>query len=305
MDDGTAGGSAGATRKRSLRWWIIGAVAVVVVLAVGGPFVYIHLIEGPAPGQLALPGSSTGSTGSSGSSGSAGATSGSVAGTWKVGPGSVVGYRVQEVLIGQNATAVGRTTKVSGTVTIDGTTVTAATVTVDMASVTSDQSERNAQFDGRIMDVAMYPTATLHLTQPLSLGAVPAPGHRASYSGTGTLTMHGVTRTIPLPLSAERTGDRYRRAGRDPHHLRRLEHRQPQHRRVRHHILGRDPRGAAASHPGRRQCGRHQRQLLGVVRVGRRTRGPDHGSFHHRAPTDHPLRRLTPAFGLTAEGHVS
>jgi polyisoprenoid-binding protein YceI len=181
-------------------------VAVVVVLAVGGPFVYIHLIEGPAPGKLALPGSSTGSTGSSGSSGSAGATPGSVAGTWKVGPGSVVGYRVQEVLIGQNATAVGRTTKVSGTVTIDGTTVTAATVTVDMASVTSDQSERNAQFDGRIMDVAMYPTATLHLTQPLSLGAVPAPGHRASYTGTGTLTMHGVTRTIPLPVSAERTG---------------------------------------------------------------------------------------------------
>jgi polyisoprenoid-binding protein YceI len=200
------GGSAGATHKRSLRWWIVGAIAVVVVLAVGGPFVYIHVIEGPAPSKLALPGSTSGSSGSSGSAGSAGATSASVSGTWRVGPGSVVGYRVQEVLIGQNATAVGRTTKVSGTVTIEGTTATAATVTVDMASVKSDQSERNAQFDGRIMDVAMYPTAALHLTKPLSLGTVPAPGHRASYTGTGTLTMHGVTRTIPLPLSAERTG---------------------------------------------------------------------------------------------------
>jgi polyisoprenoid-binding protein YceI len=208
MDDETAGEQAGPTKRRALRWWIVGAVAVVVVLAAGGPFVYIHLIEGPAPSKLTLPGASTGSasTGSSGTSGSVGATAGQVAGTWAVGPGSIVGYRVQEVLIGQHATAVGRTTKVSGTVTIDGTTVTAATVTVDMASVESDQSERNAQFDGRIMDVAMYPTATLHLTEPLALGTVPAPGHQASYRGTGTLTMHGVTRTITVPLSAERTG---------------------------------------------------------------------------------------------------
>jgi hypothetical protein len=29
-----------------------------------------------------------------------------------------------------------------------------------MASVTSDQSQRNAQFDGRIMDVSTYPTVT-------------------------------------------------------------------------------------------------------------------------------------------------
>ncbi|MGD0314078.1 MAG: YceI family protein [Acidimicrobiales bacterium] len=205
MDDETAGDQAGPTRKRSLRWWIIGAVAVVVVLAVGGPFVYIHLIEGPAPGKLTLPGPSTGST-SATSAGSSGAGGDQVAGTWAVGPGSIVGYRVQEVLIGQHATAVGRTTKVSGTVTIDDTTVTAATVTVDMASVESDQSERNAQFDGRIMDVATYPTATLHLTAPLALGTVPAPGHAASYQGTGTLAMHGVTRTITLPLSAERIG---------------------------------------------------------------------------------------------------
>ena len=42
-----------------------------------------------------------------------------------------------------------------------------------MASVVSDQSERNAQFDGRIMDVATYPTATLHLTSPIALGSRP------------------------------------------------------------------------------------------------------------------------------------
>ena len=181
---------------------------MVVVLAVAGPFVYIHLIEGPAPAKLTLPGPSTGASGSTGSTGggtSAAAASGSVAGTWAVGPGSIVGYRVQEVLIGQNSTAVGRTTRVSGTVIISGTTVTSGSVTVAMASVTSDQSERNAQFDGRIMDVATYPTATLHLSSPLALGTIPAPGHQVDYTGTGALTMHGVTRSIGMPLSAERT----------------------------------------------------------------------------------------------------
>ena len=122
-----------------------------------------------------------------------------------MGPGSIVGYRVQEVLIGQNSTAVGRTTRVSGTVTISGTTVILGSVTVDMASVKSDQSERNAQFDGRIMDVTTYPTATLHLSSPLALGTIPAPGHQVDYTGTGALTLHGVTRSIRVPLSAERT----------------------------------------------------------------------------------------------------
>jgi polyisoprenoid-binding protein YceI len=106
------------------------------------------------------------------------------------------------VLIGQNATAVGRTSTVSGSVAITGTTV---TVTVDIASVKSDQSQRNAQFDGRIMDLATYPTATLRLTGPISLGSVPALGSEVSYTDTGSLTMHGVTRSVSLPVPAERT----------------------------------------------------------------------------------------------------
>ena len=182
-------------------------MAVVVVLAVGGPFVYIHLIEGSAPAKLTLPGGSSGSSGASTTTAAGGssAAASSVAGTWAVGAGSVAGYRVQEVLIGQHATAVGRTTRLSGTITITRSTVTSGTVTVDMASVTSDQSERNAQFDGRIMDVATYPTATLHLSGPITLGSIPTVGNQVSYTGSGTLDMHGVTRSVSLPLSAERT----------------------------------------------------------------------------------------------------
>jgi hypothetical protein len=71
----------------------------------------------------------------------------------------------------------------------------------------SDQSERNAQFDGRIMDVAHYPTATLTLTARIALGSVPPVGGKATYAAAGTLAMHGVSRTVQFSLSAERTAD--------------------------------------------------------------------------------------------------
>src|ERR1700693_5045929 len=97
--------------------WLIGAVVVLPALAAAGPFVYIHFFNS-TPSALSLtPGtgsasasSSPGSTASSGGAATANtAASGAVAGTWTAGSGSVVGYRVNEVLLGQNATAVGRT----------------------------------------------------------------------------------------------------------------------------------------------------------------------------------------------------
>jgi polyisoprenoid-binding protein YceI len=189
-----------ATRRRRLAWTLVVVVVVVAALAVIGPFVYIHFIEGPAPAKLELPkGSQTASTGAG-----AAAKATSVSGVWNVGPGSVAGYRVSEVLIGQNSTAVGRTGKVWGSMTIDGTTVRKGTFTVDMASVVSDQSSRNAHFDGPIMDVARFPTATLTLSSPISLGSIPPASVVARYDASGLLDMHGVTKSVTFAVSAER-----------------------------------------------------------------------------------------------------
>jgi polyisoprenoid-binding protein YceI len=183
------------------RWkLLVGAGVVIVALAVGAPFVYIHLIEGPAPSKLALPTTHAKST-TAGSN----ADVASVDGTYQVGSGSQAGYRVTEVLIGQNSTAVGRTTKIWGSVTISGASLTTGTFTVDMASVESDQSERNSHFDGPIMDVAQYPTATLKLTKQISLGTIPLVASKVTLTATGDLTMHGVTRQVTFPLTAERT----------------------------------------------------------------------------------------------------
>jgi polyisoprenoid-binding protein YceI len=191
--------------QRSRHWlrWIISGVVAVVVLVVGGTYVFIHFIEGPAPAPLSLKSSTSASPSGSGTGQAAAAAP--VAGTWAVASGSEVGYRVNEVLAGQSQTAVGRTKSVTGHLTIAGTNVTAGTFTVPMATIKSDQSQRDVQFDGRIMDVSSYPTATFTLTSPIQLAPLPAAGVIRTYSATGTLALHGHTRPVTFPLTAERT----------------------------------------------------------------------------------------------------
>jgi polyisoprenoid-binding protein YceI len=192
-------------RRRRIAIGVVGVAVLAVLAGFLGPYVYIHLIEGPPPAKLELPNSSV-STTSTPARGS-GATSSSLEGTWNVGRGSTAGYRVQEVLVGQSATAVGRTNKIWGSMTIAGSTVTKGTFTVNMATVVSDQSQRNARFAGPIMDVSRYPTATLTLTSPISLGSIPSAGVVTRYNAVGDLDLHGVTKSVPFPVSAERVGN--------------------------------------------------------------------------------------------------
>jgi polyisoprenoid-binding protein YceI len=193
------------TRPRHWLRWLIGGIVAVAALAVAGPFVYIHFFNGSTPAALTLS-----------PSGGAAAASGPVAGTWTVGKGSVVGYRVNEVLLGQNTTAVGRSTSVTGHLTIAGTTVTAAGFSVPMDTIRSDKSQRDESFDGRIMNVARYPTGTFTLTSPVDLAPVPAAGTVKTYTAHGKLTLHGTTRAVTVTLSAERTAAGIRVAGQIP-----------------------------------------------------------------------------------------
>jgi polyisoprenoid-binding protein YceI len=199
-------------RPRRLGVWLIASVAAVAVLAFGGTWIYIHLIEGPAPAPLSLksPAPTAASPALAGASSSTGGSAGTastaaIEGTWRVAAGSIVGYRVNEVLAGQNNVAVGRTSGISGDMTISGATVTAASFAVQMATIHSDQSARDAQFNGRIMDTAAFPTGTLTLTSPIAIGARPADGVIKTYHATAKLTLHGHTRAVTFTLQAERT----------------------------------------------------------------------------------------------------
>jgi polyisoprenoid-binding protein YceI len=195
------------TRPRHWLRWLIGAVVVVAALAVAGPFVYIHFFNGSTPAALSLSPSAGSSPGSpaAGSPPAAAGDRGTVSGTWTVGSGSMAGYRVNEVLLGQNTTAVGRTSSVTGNLTLAGSTVTAASFRVPMATVHSDKSQRDDQFDGRIMDVARYPAGTFTLTSPINLAPLPAAGTVRRYTAHGKLTLHGTTRAVTFTLTAERT----------------------------------------------------------------------------------------------------
>jgi polyisoprenoid-binding protein YceI len=132
----------------------------------------------------------------------------SVDGTWNVTDESEFGYRVEEVLLGLNTTAAGRSNQITGSMTIDGTTVTDASFTVDVGSITSDESRRDSQFRGRIMEVAQFPEATFTLGAPIEFGAVPAAGEQITASATGDLTLHGVTRSVTFDVTAEASADR-------------------------------------------------------------------------------------------------
>jgi polyisoprenoid-binding protein YceI len=199
-----------ARRPMRWLWWLAAAGAAVVVLAVGGTFAYIHFIEGPAPAPLGL------RTPAASPSGPAGTTATSLAGTWRVAAGSQAGYRVKEVLLGQNNVAVGRTSHIAGNLVIKGSTVQAASFRVPMATIHSDQSQRDAQFDGRIMDVASFPVGSFTLTRPISLTPLPAAGTVRQYTATGKLTMHGHTRQVTFGLQAEQTGSKIKISGSVP-----------------------------------------------------------------------------------------
>ncbi len=81
-------------------------------------------------------------------------------GDWVPTDASEFGYRVEEVLAGVNTTAVGRSNEISGLMTIAGTTIPVVDIEVQVASITSDESRRDGQFTGRIMNADEFPTAT-------------------------------------------------------------------------------------------------------------------------------------------------
>jgi polyisoprenoid-binding protein YceI len=177
--------------------WLLGAAVGLVVLVVGAAFVYIHFIEAPAKPALVI-----GATGPVGAS----LTAPQVDGKWAIAPGSQAGYRVHEVLAGLDNKAVGRTTAVTGTFTISGTSVQAGGFTVDLRKVTSDSGQRDAQFNGRIMDTAQFPNAVFTLTSPIALASLPKTNQTITVKATGTLAMHGVTKPVSFSMNAVDTG---------------------------------------------------------------------------------------------------
>jgi polyisoprenoid-binding protein YceI len=176
--------------------YLVGAVVLIALLGIGGPFVYARWIAPEAAAPLSV-----------GTSSPTAAPVDALANAYTAGPGSEAGYRVGELLYGQRIDAVGRTPDVTGSVQLADTRVTAGEITVDVRTVTSDQSRRDDYFTESIMETTRYPNAVFTLTQPVDLGAEFVSGAPVTVNATGTLTVKDVTREVTFPLTARRDGD--------------------------------------------------------------------------------------------------
>lgn len=175
----------------------IALAAVVVVILLGGAGFYWFFLRDDAPERASLQTSSQAAEASDRSSAD---------GTWKVEAGTdvFVGYRVSELFGGETikVTAVGRTPGVEGTLTVSGSEVTAAEITADMTRLKSDKAPRDGQIKTRGIQTDDFPTATFTLTQPITLPGNPEKGKEVDVTATGELTLHGVTKTVEIPLKA-------------------------------------------------------------------------------------------------------
>ncbi|SDD49082.1 YceI family protein [Auraticoccus monumenti] len=196
---------------------VAAAVAVVLVLgAVIGPIVYARsqdaapppLSVGDATSRTAEPAATpgAGSTSSpSPSGGSEGTATAELDGRWTVGDGSQAGYRVDEVLNGEDVTVVGRTDQVTGTAEVADGALTAAVVEVDVASIATDSERRDGYFTGTAMRASEHPTATFTLTEPVT---VPELGEDpVQVEADGELELVGQAREVTATIEVVRDGE--------------------------------------------------------------------------------------------------
>lgn len=202
MSDGPRSPARRRKWLRRLPWVIPGVLLLGFGALQGGIWVYINWIKEPAPARLSFENRDAEA-----------ATASSVpvtaaielTGTWTVSAPSTAGYRVKEILFGQDTEGVGRTDQVTGEVRIDGTTVGATELAVDLETVTSDESRRDEQFRDRLLNVAEFPVALFTLLEPIRLDEVPPVGTEITVAVSGELTLRGNTVPVTFDLQAKRT----------------------------------------------------------------------------------------------------
>jgi len=195
--------------KRTTRF-VIGAVVIVVVGAIGVGTWWLLREDAPAEVSLQVATESVAPT----TTGAGSTTPAGIDGRWVVdadsgtfdyesATGSFVGFRIDEELVGIGAIeAVGRTGEVTGELAVDGDELTAASFTADLTSITTNDRRRDDKAL-TALEVGTFPQAAFTLTAPVSLGAGAPAGEPVRATVTGEFTLHGVTRTVEVPVEAQ------------------------------------------------------------------------------------------------------
>ncbi|MFL5799503.1 MAG: YceI family protein [Actinomycetota bacterium] len=179
---------------------ILVLVPMAAVLVIGAAYAVFALQTAGAPPPVQLPLASPGPT----------ASSGEIDGEWTlVGDGaSFVGYRIRERLgfFPAPNDAVGRTSGVRGSVTIRDGSIRESRFVADMGQLSSDQPIRDRIMQDQGLEVLAYPEARFVLTRPVAIGK-PGVGRVVSFTASGDLTLHGVTRPVTFDAQGRWDGD--------------------------------------------------------------------------------------------------
>ena len=73
-----------------------------------------------------------------------------------------------------------------------------------MTTLTTDDGRHDNAIRTQAIETSRFPKATFVLTQPIALGSIPADGQQIEVDAIGSLTLHGVTKTVTIPLQAQR-----------------------------------------------------------------------------------------------------
>ena len=102
--------------------------------------------------------------------------------------------------------AIGRTSDVTGSITVvdagDGAQLTAGDIAIDTTTIASDESRRDNRMRSEGLQTDQFPTATFTLTQPVDVPAAAVAGTATDVTLVGDLTLHGVTKSVEIPAQA-------------------------------------------------------------------------------------------------------
>ena len=137
-----------------------------------------------------------------------------VEGAWFLTGDSVAGYRVFEDVVGAGEfEAVGRTSLVTGDLTVEDGSVIGAEFQVDVASIVSDDPRRDAQLRETTLTTEVFPFASFTVTSPIELGDAALAGEEFTVNVTGELTLRDVTNEVTFPLTVRLFGREVQVAG--------------------------------------------------------------------------------------------
>ncbi|WIB77643.1 YceI family protein [Curtobacterium sp. MCPF17_002] len=172
------------TRTKVIIGISAGVVVIAAAAAIAGPVIYANTVNGQAAAAPSVSASSSASLDATDADG-----------TWTSRGTSFAGYRVHEVLQGNDVNVVGRTKDVTGTAEVDGGSLTKATVTVQVAKISTPESARDQYFRSTALQTDRFPTATFTLTKPVDVSGA-LDGATQDVTLTGTMDLHGVEQPV-------------------------------------------------------------------------------------------------------------